>query len=327
MTRREILFEGTDGANATTANSGASVINPGGGTIKFSSAAGLHGTGIRFATTASGQYCIGRWNFLASNNQVAFSGVFTTPPAWAADVTIGGLKTTADSLILRFLIDQNTQFRCATGSGGPIGANQKVTVTPGTRYRVRGVVTGGSTTAGVITVHLYSMANALLGTWSATGLDLTTNAIANAELGHSGSNVSADIDWDELILDDGGVSEPADYNSNATPVANAGPDQNLFSWQPFTLDGTGSTDSDGTITDYTWSQLSGPATALSSTTAVQPTGTAPQGPATLVYSLTVTDDGGATSTADTVTINVAAPGSGSATVAYNRRIWTGTAWL
>jgi hypothetical protein len=93
--------------------------------------------------------------------------------------------------------------------------------------------------------------------------------------------------------------------SNVPPTANAGPDQNVTVSSAVTLDGSGSSDSDGTITGYNWTQISGTSVTLSSSTVVNPTFTAPASPATLVFGLTVTDNNGATSPQDTVTINVA----------------------
>ena len=45
---------------------------------------------------------------------------------------------------------------------------------------------------------------------------------------------------------------------NQPPVANAGPDQTVNSGDNVTLDGSGSTDSDGKIVSYSWKQISGP---------------------------------------------------------------------
>jgi hypothetical protein len=95
--------------------------------------------------------------------------------------------------------------------------------------------------------------------------------------------------------------------TNAAPTANAGPDQSVASGATVTLTSTGSADSDGTIASRLWSQISGTAVTLSSTTATSPTFTAPTGPATLVFGLTVTDNLGSTSTQDTVQITVGAP--------------------
>ena len=91
--------------------------------------------------------------------------------------------------------------------------------------------------------------------------------------------------------------------SNVLPVANAGPDQTKATGASFQLAGSG-TDEDGTIVGYTWRQISGTTTALSSTSVSNPTGTAPGSAGTLVYGLTVTDNSGGVSPEDTVTINV-----------------------
>jgi hypothetical protein len=73
-----------------------------------------------------------------------------------------------------------------------------------------------------------------------------------------------------------------------------------------TLNGSASNDPDGTIASYAWSQTAGTTVTLSSGTAAQPTFTAPGVAAatTLTFSLTVTDNRGATSSAATVSITV-----------------------
>jgi lysophospholipase L1-like esterase len=95
---------------------------------------------------------------------------------------------------------------------------------------------------------------------------------------------------------------------NNAPTANAGPDQTVGRDVTVTLDGSGSSDSDGTIASYAWSQTAGTGVGLSDATAQSPTFTSPADIAggVLTFSLTVTDDDGATSTADTVDITVSA---------------------
>jgi len=73
-----------------------------------------------------------------------------------------------------------------------------------------------------------------------------------------------------------------------------------------TLDGSDSSDGDGTVESYAWTQTGGPSVSLSVPSAIQPTFTAPSvGPsgATLTFQLRVTDDGGLQST-DTCVVNV-----------------------
>jgi hypothetical protein len=77
-----------------------------------------------------------------------------------------------------------------------------------------------------------------------------------------------------------------------------------------TLDGSGSSDADGTIAGYTWTQTAGtPTVTLSSRTVAQPTFEAPAvtTATTLTFSLVVRDDRGANSTASSVGISVNPP--------------------
>ncbi len=92
---------------------------------------------------------------------------------------------------------------------------------------------------------------------------------------------------------------------NVPPTADAGADQTAIEGAAVTLDGSGSTDSDGSVVSYSWVQTGGTAVTLSDATAVQPTFTAPAAPDTLTFDLTVTDDGGDTDTASTTVTVVA----------------------
>ena len=93
------------------------------------------------------------------------------------------------------------------------------------------------------------------------------------------------------------------YTINASPVANAGPDQTVTASSTVQLDGSGSSDPAGNPLTYQWTQASGPTVTLSSATAGKPTFTAPSSATTLTFQLVV-NNGQVNSNPDTVTITV-----------------------
>ena len=99
----------------------------------------------------------------------------------------------------------------------------------------------------------------------------------------------------------GGTTEPV----NKKPTASAGADQSVEGPASVSLDGSASKDSDGTITSYAWSQVSGTAVTLTNANAAVASfdviEVAQQ--ETLIFSLKVTDNEGATST-DTLVVTV-----------------------
>ncbi len=93
---------------------------------------------------------------------------------------------------------------------------------------------------------------------------------------------------------------------NEPPVADAGPDQTVAEGALVTIMGSNSRDAEGSALSYLWEQTGGPVVQLSSTTAADPTFTAPDvGPegAALTFRVTVTDGLGATAS-DTCIVNV-----------------------
>lgn len=100
----------------------------------------------------------------------------------------------------------------------------------------------------------------------------------------------------------GGAAAPP---ANRAPMANAGADQTVDERSTVTLDGSASSDSDGQIARYAWSQTAGTTVSLSDAAVAAPTFTAPSlsTAVDLTFRLEVTDDDGATAT-DTVTVTV-----------------------
>lgn len=91
--------------------------------------------------------------------------------------------------------------------------------------------------------------------------------------------------------------------SNLPPVANAGTDQTLtLPTNSTTLNGSLSSDADGTIVSYAWTQVSGPSVVDPANVMNYDISNLVVG--TYVFQLIVTDNDGAFSTADTVTIVV-----------------------
>jgi hypothetical protein len=89
--------------------------------------------------------------------------------------------------------------------------------------------------------------------------------------------------------------------ANEAPVADAGPDRTVAQRRTVTLNGTASSDSDGTIVAYTWTQIAGtPVTIAATSTPGIVKFIAPRyerrSTNTLTFELVITDDDGATST-------------------------------
>ena len=92
-------------------------------------------------------------------------------------------------------------------------------------------------------------------------------------------------------------------NTNINPIAVAGEDQTVGFSELVTLDGSSSSDSDGTISSYLWSQISGQTVTLSAANEEITTFTSPTQENILVFELLVTDELGGVSS-DTVSVLV-----------------------
>jgi PKD repeat protein len=93
--------------------------------------------------------------------------------------------------------------------------------------------------------------------------------------------------------------------TNQPPIANAGPDQlNLDPGVTVLMSGSGSSDPDGTITSYQWTQTAGPTMTLTGANTATPSFVAPLNTtATYTFTLTVFDSGNPQGSAqDSVTI-------------------------
>ena len=112
-----------------------------------------------------------------------------------------------------------------------------------------------------------------------------------------------------LTVNDGEAnSSPATFDvaiQSRPPLANAGPDQSVVQRTTVRLDGTASSDPDGSVVGVRWLQVAGPAVTLSGDATLSPTFVAPRvsTTTTLTFELTVTDSDGVSSS-DRVSVNV-----------------------
>ncbi|WP_324671426.1 PKD domain-containing protein [Hymenobacter sp. GOD-10R] len=140
------------------------------------------------------------------------------------------------------------------------------------------------------------------------GLQAGTHAITVAYLQDAGGQnlqVSyAGPGLNKQLIPASAYKRASTSTSNKAPVANAGAAQTItLPTSTVTLNGSG-TDSDGTVTGYLWSQVSGPSTGTFSNKTVAAPSVSGLQAGTYVFSLVVTDNLGALSTESQVTVTV-----------------------
>ncbi|MCP3166532.1 tandem-95 repeat protein [Myxococcus sp. QH3KD-4-1] len=204
-----------------------------------------------------------------------------------------------------------------TVSDGSSTASDTVNVQVNAVNRAPAVTASDVTADERSTVSLIAQGTDLDGdtlTYAWTQLTGTPVTLANADSATADFD-AGDVDADEeltfrVTVSDGTVEATQDVtvtlrNVNRAPTANAGAAASAVSGTTVTLDGSASSDADGTALSYTWTQVSGPSVALSNATSAQPTFTAPsvQAQRDLVFSLVVSD-GVASSAASLVVITI-----------------------
>ena len=185
------------------------------------------------------------------------------------------------------------------------GADQSATT--GTEVTLTGA--GSSDSDG--TIQSYAWVHTSTGGATPT----TPIIVANGETStFTAPDTAAELVFTLTVTDDDGATNSDTVTitvvpvvANIAPIANAGDDQDVTTGTEVTLTGAGSSDSDGTIQSYAWVHTSTggatPTTPIIVANGETSTFTAPDTAAELVFTLTVTDDDGATNS-DTVTITV-----------------------
>ena len=145
--------------------------------------------------------------------------------------------------------------------------------------------------------------------WSQiSGTDIQLGSVSEQITTFTSPNIEGDLVFRLVVLDDQSASDSdtvivSVINTNVDPVAIAGEDQIVVTNELVTLDGSASADSDGTISAYAWSQISGQVVTLSAANEAITTFTAPMQEDILVFELFVSDEFGSTSS-DTISILV-----------------------
>ena len=289
---------------ATTGNA-APVANAGGDqNVVTPSVVALDGSG---STDADGDLLTYTWSMVSRpvGSTAALSSPTVVNPTFTADVdgayvmmlivNDGTVDSAADTIVVT----------ATTINAAPVanaGGDQNVVTTS-----VVALDGSGSTDAdpGDTLTYAWTMVSKPLGSVAV----LSSIAIVNPTF-------TADLDGAyvmQLIVNDGTVDSAVDTitvnatTTNATPMADAGADQDVITGASVTLNGGGSTDADGDPITYAWTMVSRPAgsgAALVNPTSVVPTFTTDVDGAYVIQ--LVVNDGTVSSVSSHITVNAIA---------------------
>jgi len=291
-----------DAVAVTVANSGLSLIYPASSTKYYAAAARTGAFGIRVTGTGVIRGTSAANKRQAERVAIRFTGA-GTGGASSTDINLGGQRNdTDDALVFKIRIDTATKLRLTDSADGALGANQKVTITPGAWYELAWVLDqGSSATTGSITAHLYDTdGTTIIGTWASTTANLL-GATAKLASGWTLGSVSGDqtitLDVDNVYTDDGQTVEPAQIVAGANVAPTAAydaPGTSVAAGAQVSSTLTG-TDSDGTIVQYEHTIYfdSSGAVTLTGAGAAQCTLTAPAAGGLVILRGRVKDNSGA----------------------------------
>jgi PKD repeat protein/peptidoglycan/xylan/chitin deacetylase (PgdA/CDA1 family) len=260
---------------------------------------------VAFADSSTGEVTSWSWTFGDTGSSTAQnpSHTYSAPGTYAVSLTVTG-PGGSDS-------ETKTDYITVTS---PAPTLVSLSLSPSS-------VVGGSNSTGTVTLSGPAPGGGVVVSLSSSN---TSAATVPGNVTVAGGNTTATFTVTTVSVSSstavdisglyGGVTRSSvitvESPANQPPLANAGPDQTVTDsdWdgsESVTLDGSGSTDADGTIVSYVWRE--GGVTVASG---VSPT--VPLGVGVHTLTLEVTDDGGRTAT-DTVVITVM-EGDGAVTV-------------
>lgn len=295
---------GTNGATVNEANSGSAsgtafdfVEILTGATGVYSTSAAMHGS-LGMNITGNGAHAFVQHNMAGTKTLTArFYVRFPSAPTATCQLYtprssinyIGGLNIRSD---LKFQVAVN----------GGAGIFNSAVLSTATWYRVEmAFEVGTSATTGKIWFKYFvGNGTTAVETFTTTTADLGTNDIIMYRLGKINNTGSTPMDIDSITFDPASTAFLGPHTDlNIPPVANAGTGGNdIEPGTTLTLNGSASTDPNGSIASYVWTQTSGQPVTITGTghtrTVMAPytiSGTV------LGFRLTVTDNQGATSSA------------------------------
>ena len=258
------------------------------------------------STDPDGMIVSYRW-VQTGGSPVALSNSRSDQPTFTAPAVEVGGETLSFSLTVT---DDDGLTDTSTVSVSVSGVNQKPVALAGADVTVDEETTVNLNGSGAYdpdgTVASYSWSQISGTAVSLSDADTATPHFLAPPVGSGGATLTFAL----TVTDHSGASDSDTVtifvsNVNLPPVADAGSDQMVDEGNVFSLDGSPSSDPDGTLS-YSWVQTGGPAVVLSDAAAIQPTATAPDvnnDGVVLTFQLTVTDDAGAQSR-DTCSVTI-----------------------
>lgn len=300
------LEAGTEGAAATTANTGAAQVTLNAGTAVFNATSSHNGTmGVTLTGPATGSDAVMRFNANAENLNMSYS----------VGVSINTLPT-VNTMMFTLRHATGIAFRCYVAPNGHILIDGAVASTvldtgidmvAGAKYRVEVIAKVGTTTTnGVVTVALYdkNSSTPLAPSTQSSTFNLGTTAIVASDILAAAGRT---IRFDDVRFDDGKTAGLGPVTTVQPPTTSAPPEQTVDAGHTIALAGT-ETDAHGNITERKWRRIDGATIALNSDTTRTATYKAPASltDQTVTFGYTVKSSTGLSSTEATVTHTIAA---------------------